>query len=77
MKKAQLLIKLSKNSVGTTQANDAYRLHLKMLLDEFDLATIQLEIVEKEVSEVLKNITFSDKLLGIKGLTEVTLGGRA
>ncbi|USK55237.1 IS110 family transposase [Cytobacillus solani] len=75
LKKAQLLIKLSKNSVGTTQAYDAYKLHLKMLLDEFDLATIQLETVEKEVSEVLKNITFSDKLLGIKGLTEVTLGG--
>jgi transposase len=75
LKKAQLLIKLAKNSVGTTQAYDAYKLHLKMLLDEFDLATIQLEIVEKEVSKVLKNITFSDKLLGIKGLTEVTLGG--
>ncbi|WP_088104142.1 IS110 family transposase [Halalkalibacter urbisdiaboli] len=75
IKKAQALIQLAKNSVGNDKAHDAYKLHLKQLLEEFDLATTQLEIVEKEVSEALESITFTDKLLGIKGLTEITLGG--
>ena len=49
LKKAQTLIQLAKSSVGTTQALDAYKLHLEQLLEEFDLATNQLEKVEKEV----------------------------
>lgn len=75
IKKAQTLIQLAKNSVGDDKAHDAYKLHLKQLLEEFDLATSQLEIVDKEVSVALKSINFADKLLGIKGLTEVTVGG--
>ena len=39
LKKAQTLIQLAKSSVGTTQAHDAYKLHLEQLLEEFDLAT--------------------------------------
>lgn len=75
MKKAQKLIQLAKKSVGTTQALDAYKLHLEQLLEEVDLATTQLEKVEDEVTNALKKITFSDKILGIKGITEITLGG--
>ncbi len=75
IRKAQALIQLAKNSVGNDKAHDAYKLHLKQLLEEFDLATTQLEIVEKEVSEALKSIAFTDKLLDIKGLTEITIGG--
>jgi transposase len=75
MKKAEALVKLAKNSVGNDKAHDAYKLHLKQLLEEFDLATSQLEIVDIEVSEALKSITFTDKLLNIKGLTSVMLGG--
>ena len=75
LKKAQSLIQLAKHSVGTTQALDAYKLHLEQLLEEFDLATTQLERVEKEVTKALKKITFANKLLGIKGITEITLGG--
>lgn len=75
LKKAQLLIDLAKHSVGTNQALDAYKLHLEQLIEEFDLATTQLERVEKEVSEVLKQITFARKLLAIKGISEITLAG--
>jgi transposase len=75
IKKAQALIQLAKISVGNDKAHDAYKLHLNQLLEEFDLTTTQLEIVDKEVAEALESITFTDKLLGIKGLTEVTLGG--
>ena len=75
IKKAQTLIQLAKNSVGATQALDAYKLHLEQLLEEFDLSTNQLERVEKEANDALEKITFSNKILGIKGITEITLGG--
>ncbi|WP_010647460.1 IS110 family transposase [Oceanobacillus massiliensis] len=75
LKKARSLIRLAKNSVGTTQALDAYKLHLEQLLEEFDLATTQLEKVEKEAANALKQITFANKILVMKGITEITLGG--
>lgn len=75
LKKAQKLIQLAKSTVGTTQALDAYKLHLEQLLEEFDLATSQLEKVEDEAKNALKKITFANKILGIKGITEITLGG--
>lgn len=75
LRKAHLLIELAAHSVGTPQALDAYKLHLEQLLEEFDLATAQLERVEKEVTEVLKQIPFSRKLLAIKGISEITLAG--
>ena len=75
VKKAQLLIELAKHSVGSCQAQDAYKLHLEQLLEEFDLATAQLERVEKEVAGVLKQIPFASKLLAIKGISEITLAG--
>ncbi|MEC5426086.1 IS110 family transposase [Virgibacillus sp. C22-A2] len=75
LKKAQSLIRLAKSSVGTTQALDAYKLHLEQLLEEFDLATTQLEKVEKEAANALEQITFANKILVMKGITEVTLGG--
>ena len=68
LKKAQSLIELAKRSVGSLQALDAYKLHLEQLLEEFDLATAQLERVEKEVTKALEKVTFTDKLLGIKGI---------
>jgi transposase len=73
--KAQLLIELAAHSVGTPQALDAYKLHLEQLLEEFDLATAQLERVEKEVTEVLKHIPFARKMLAIKGISEIALAG--
>lgn len=75
LRKAQLLIELATHSVGTRQALDAYKLHLEQLLEEFDLATIQLERIEKEVTEVLKKIPFTKKLLAIKGVSEIALAG--
>ncbi len=53
LKKAQLLIQLAKRSIGTKQALDAYKFHLEQLLEEYDLASTQLERVEQQVTEVL------------------------
>lgn len=74
-KKAELLIQLAKKSIGTTQAHEAYKLQIKQLIEEFDLANTQLERVEVEISEVLQEISYTDTLLSIKGLSEKTLGG--
>ncbi len=75
LKKAQLLIHLAKRSIGTKQALDAYKFHLQQLLEEFDLATTQLERVEKQVTEVLKQIPYTNQLLTIKGISEISLAG--
>ena len=75
IKKAQALIELAVHSVGTRQALDAYKLHLEQLIEEFDLATVQLERVEQEVTSLLKQIPFARKLLAIKGISEIALAG--
>lgn len=74
VKKAQVLIQLAKESIGNKKAHDAYKMHLELLLEEFDLATTQLEIIGVEVKNALNEITFSDKLLAIDGLSETTVG---
>jgi len=75
LRKAQLLIHLAKHSIGTRQALDAYKFHLLQLLEEYDLATTQLERVEQQVSEVLKQIPYANHLLTIKGISEISLAG--
>lgn len=74
-KKAQLLIKYAKSSIGTGQALDAYKFHLEQLLEEYDLAEKQLERVEQQVKEVLNKISFAKKLLMMKGISEISLAG--
>jgi transposase len=75
LKKAYQLIDLAKRSIGSHQAHDAYKLHLEQLLEEYDLATKQLERVEQEVTNVLQRIPFAKKLLAIKGISEISLAG--
>ncbi len=75
LRKAQLLIHLAKRSIGTRQALDAYKFHLQQLLEEYDLATTQLERVEQQVTEVLKQIPYANQLLTIKGISEISLAG--
>jgi transposase len=75
LRKAQLLIHLAKRSIGTRQALDAYKFHLEQLLEEYDLATTQLERVEQQVTEVLTQIPYANQLLTIKGISEISLAG--
>ncbi|MDM5214721.1 IS110 family transposase [Peribacillus sp. NJ4] len=75
LKKAQLLLQLARKSVGTRQALETYKFHLEQLLEEYDLAVLQLERVEQEVKDVLKQIPFAKKLLAIKGISEISLAG--
>ncbi|MFY0784179.1 IS110 family transposase [Peribacillus simplex] len=73
--KAHSLIDLANKSVGTKKALDAYKLHLKQLLEEYDLATVQLEAVEQEVTNILMKIPYAGKILAIKGISTITLAG--
>jgi transposase len=75
LKKAQLLLQVAKNSIGSRQAIDAYKFHLEQLLEEYDLAVIQLEKVEMQVTDVLNKIPYAKKLLTIKGISEISLAG--
>ncbi|USK64305.1 IS110 family transposase [Peribacillus frigoritolerans] len=74
-KKARSLLALSKRSIGTKQALDAYKLHLEQLLEEYDLASSQLERVTQEVTNVLEQIPFVKQILAIKGISEISLAG--
>ncbi|MCM3677580.1 IS110 family transposase, partial [Peribacillus simplex] len=64
-KKARSLLVLAKRSIGTKQALDAYKLHLGQLLEEYDLASSQLERVTQEVTNVLEQIPFVKQILAI------------
>lgn len=72
-KKARSLLVLAKRSIGTKQALDAYKLHLGQLLEEYDLASSQLERVTQEVTNVLEQIPFVKQILAIKGISEISL----
>lgn len=74
-RKARALISLANSSVGSKQATYAYKLHLKQLLDEYDLACQQLQAVETEIIAVLDRIPFAKSMLAIKGINAISLAG--
>ncbi|OAB33013.1 IS110 family transposase [Paenibacillus glacialis] len=74
-RKAKALISFASRSVGTKQAPHAYKLHLKQLLDEYDLACLQLKTVETEIVAVLERIPFAKSMLAVKGISAISLAG--
>ncbi len=74
-KKAQALIAFASHSVGSVQATHAYKLHLKQLLAEYDLAYEQLQVVEAEIIAVLERIPFAKSMLVVKGISAISLAG--
>jgi transposase len=74
-RKARALLSLASNSVGSKQAMHAYKLHLKQLLDEYDLACLQLQAVETEIVAVLERIPFAKSMLAVKGISAISLAG--
>ncbi|AFH60331.1 IS110 family RNA-guided transposase [Paenibacillus caseinilyticus] len=75
LRRAEQLIALAKRSVGAVQALHAYKLHLSQLLEEYDLATRQLELIENELRLVLGRIPYANKLLAIRGVNATSLAG--
>lgn len=74
-RKARTVISLAGRSVGSRQATQAYKLHLKQLLAEYDLACTQLQDVEREIDSVLQRIPFAKSMLAIKGISAISLAG--
>lgn len=74
-RKARALISLANSSVGSKQATYAYKLHLKQLLDEYDLAFLQLQALETEIMAVLERIPFAKSMLAVKGINAISLAG--
>jgi transposase len=74
-RRAQELIALASRSVGSQQAAHAYKLHLKQLLAEYDLACEQLKDVENEIISVLERIPFAKSMLAVKGISAISLAG--
>ncbi|BBH19012.1 hypothetical protein Back11_30840 [Paenibacillus baekrokdamisoli] len=74
-RKAKALIALAGRSVGSKQATYAYKLHLKQLLEEYELACVQLQAIELEVTSVLERIPFVKSMLVVKGISVVSLAG--
>lgn len=75
LKKAVAIIRLAQQSVGTKKALDAHRLHLSQLLEEYDLASSQLERIEETVNVVLNEVPYIDKLRSINGLNNISIAG--
>jgi len=74
-RKARALLSIASRSVGSKQATHAYKLHLKQLLDEYDLACLQLKTVEMEIVSVLERIPFAKSMLAVKGISAISLAG--
>lgn len=74
-RRAKLLIDLAKLTVGSAQATHAYKLHLEHLLEEYDLASTQLQRIEEEAKTVLERIPYAGKILAITGVSAISLAG--
>jgi transposase len=76
-RKARALISLACRSVSSKQATHAYKLHLKQLLDEYDLACTcqQLQTLEMEITAVVERIPFAKSKLVVKGISVISLAG--
>lgn len=75
MKRARRLVSAAEHSIGSKEAPEAARMELKNLLDDMDAYTSRLGELLQKMEEKLKEIPYIDKLMGIKGIGLVTVGG--
>lgn len=72
MKRAKTLVLAAEHSVGSREAP---RIELRNLLNDMDVYTSRLEELLQSMEEKLKDIPYVDKLMEIKGIGVVTVGG--
>ncbi|MEH6944408.1 hypothetical protein [Bacillus sp. JJ722] len=56
-------------------ALDAHRFHLYQLLEEYDLASSQLEKIEEIVHSVLDQVPYIENLRSMNGLNDISIAG--
>lgn len=74
MKRAQTLVEAAHNSVGKHGGNGA-RIELQMLLEDYRVKNVQLEMVTQSMQSLLMQVPHIEKLLAIKGVGVVTAAG--
>lgn len=72
-KKAAQLVETAKDSIGVDYGEYAARFKIQQLMEELELITSQLEALEAEMAETLKETEESEYLLSITGMGVVSL----
>ena len=75
MKRARILVSAAEHSIGSKEAPETAGMELKNLLSDMDVYVLRLEELLRKMEEKLKEIPYIDKLMEIKGIGLVTIGG--
>ena len=74
-KRATALVTLAEQSIGEKEANEAARLELWQLLDDYEHYAQQLEVIEELLKRKIHEVPHADKLLQIPGIGYFTVIG--
>ena len=75
MKRARTLVSAAEHSIGCKEAPETAGMELKNLLNDMDVYVLRMEELLRKMEEKLKEIPYIDKLMEIKGIGLVTIGG--
>ena len=75
IKRAEKLVYAASDSIGLTEGLRAAKLELRVLLEQYELYTKQLENIMNQVGELLKQIPGSEEMMSIPGVGITTLAG--
>jgi len=74
-KRATTLVGAAQGSIGSKQADQAARMDLWQLLDEYDLVEKQLQEINELLLDLLASIPDAQRMLAIQGVGMVTVAG--
>ena len=74
-KRATTLVGAAQGSIGSKQADQAARMDLWQLLDEYDLVEKQLQEINELLLDLLAGIPDAQRMLAIQGVGMVTVAG--
>ncbi len=74
-RRAMDLVEAAKRSIGKKEGRKLARQEMRYLLEEYELLNKQVEEIEAEMAELLKDVPNGDKLLEIKGVGVKTAVG--
>jgi len=75
LKRAKTLVAAAEHSVGSQEAPDSARMEMKNLMNDYALYKARLEEILQKIQGKLSEIPYIDKLLEIKGIGLITVGG--
>ena len=75
MKRATTLCETAKRSIGLRKGSSAAEYEMKLLLQDYEYKTTQLDSVMEEIERLCKEIPESEQMLAIKGIGIITVAG--